>query len=224
MANSLKLRVLVVDGISLTRFALVALTRLHPTCEVCGEAASAPEARQRCVEAKPDLAVVDLAVPRGDGLVLLRELRKLHPPVRLLAVSDRDDLQTVRRALRAGATGYVTRLDELREFQSALESVMRGEIFASHRVSRRLLQDLAPGERPPGIADLDRLSDRELHVFRLVGDKLGPTAVAQQLGVSVKTVETYQRRIKEKLELCSCSELHKRAALWSEKRHKVRIS
>lgn len=217
MAETSKLRVLVVDGVPLTRFALAALTNSHPSLEVCAEAASAPEARQLCAERRPDLALVDLAVPRGDGLVLLRELRKLHPPLRLLVVSERDDVQHVRRALRAGATGYVTRLDECREFLEAFECVIRGEVFASHRVSRGLLKELAPGERLSSIANLDRLSDRELHVFRLVGNRLGPTAVAQHLGVSVKTVETYQRRIKEKLDLCSCSELHKRAALWSAK-------
>ncbi len=210
----MKSRVLVVDGVPLTRFALGTLTNLHSAMVVCAEASTAPEARQKCAEAKPDLVILDLGVPLGDGVSLLRELRKLHPPVLLMAVNENDDALTMRRAFRAGAKGYVTRSDEMREFQEALERTWRGERYASRRVADALLKAMVMGEDGPFSTSLERLSDREFHVFQLIGNKQGPTAIASRLGVSVKTIETYQRRIQEKLRLPGCSELHQRALSW----------
>lgn len=206
-----RLRVLVVDGVPLTRFALVSLIELHPLYEVCAEAVDAPEARRLCAEELPDLVVLDLAVPRGDGVELLREFPKLHPGVRSMVVTDRDDALSVRRAFRAGARAYVTKLDEGGEVMMGLERMLAGELFASARVSHLLLERLAEGSSAGSEREVELLSDRELQVFLLLGRNLGATAISRELGVSVKTVETHQQRMKEKLGLATGAELQRRA-------------
>lgn len=206
-----RLRVLVVDGVPLTRFALVSLIELHPLYEVCAEAADAPQARQLCAEERPDVVVLDLAVPRGDGMELLREFRKLHSGVRSMVVTDREDALSVQRAFRAGVCAYLTKQDEGCEVLMGLERVLAGELYASPRVSHLMLKHLAQGGRGGNEPDVGTLSDRELQVFRLLGRKLGATAISRELGVSVKTVETHQQRMKAKLGLATGAELQRDA-------------
>ncbi len=210
-----KKRVLVVDGIALTRFAMRSILDLHPLVEVVDEAKDAPEARRLCAEIKPDLVVLDLRLPRGDGLDLLRDLRNLHSPVKLLVCSEEEDLTMVRRAFRAGAGGYVSKCDESHEIPRAIEQVLSGRRFASRRVSEGLLDVLAGGMPEKRAREVETLSNRELHIFRLLGRNVGATAIARELGITVKTVETHQLRLKQKLNVRSCDELRKRAEAWA---------
>jgi DNA-binding NarL/FixJ family response regulator len=207
-------RVLIVDGEPLTRFGIAALINLHPLLRVCEEAGDVRAARAACAEEKPDLIVLELALAGGDGLELLRDFARLHPPARTVVVSARDDALSVQRAFRAGARGYVTKQEEATEVLAALEEVFTGGIFASARVANLLVADLAARRAPRALGNLSALSDRELLVFRRIGQKNGATAIARELAVSVKTVETHQGRIKEKLGLPTCAELRRRAERW----------
>ncbi len=209
-----KLRVMIVNGVPLVRFGLAALAGCHPLLEVCAEAGDAREARRICAEEKPDLAVLDLEVPHGDGVELLRDFRKLHEPLRSLVVSEREDALSVQRAFRAGARGFVTAREEPAEVLAALDAVLAGRLYASRRVSLLLLEQMAGGSVAHSVA---ALSDRELQVFRLLGRGLRPTAIARDLGVSVKTVETHQQRMKEKLRAANGAELHRQAEHWVAK-------
>ncbi len=218
MDENRKLRVMVVEGWPLIRLGLVTLSNLHPRLEVCAEAADGPTARRLCAEEKPDLIVLNLAIPRGDGIELLRDFHKLHPPARMLVVSDREDALSLERAFRAGAGGYVSMREEPTEVFAGLERLMAGERFASKRVSHLLLEHLAsgPGRKGPRW-DVATLSDRELQIFRLLGAKLGATAIAQELGISVRTIETHQMRMKEKLHVATGAALHRLAEEWASR-------
>jgi DNA-binding NarL/FixJ family response regulator len=158
--------------------------------------------------------VLDLNLPRGSGLELLREIRTLHPPARALVLSEEENSTLVHRAFRAGAYAYLSKRDEAAELLSAIEAMLAGRRYASSRVSAGLLDSLADGEDEQQSHEVEGLSDRELHVFRLLGRKCGATAVARELGVSVKTIETHQGRIKQKLKLRSCEDLRRRAEQW----------
>jgi DNA-binding NarL/FixJ family response regulator len=205
---------LIVESVALTRFGLISLTNLHPLCVVCAEAGSAPEARASCAAFQPDLAIINLAVSNGDGFELLKELQNLAPRVCLIALSAKGDEFTVSRAFRAGASAFLTHEDHAGEFLAAIESVIGGEVFASRRVERQWLQGLRHGRRPRVQQSIEKLSDRELAVFERMGRGLGATAIARELGVSVKTIETHQGRMKAKFGLSSCGELQRWATDW----------
>ena len=136
-------------------------------------------------------------------------------PARPIVFSEEEDPSMVQRAFRAGARAYLSKRDEAAEVLAAIETVLKGKRYASRRVSGCLLDSLASGFSDEREGEVGMLSNRELHVFRLIGKKLGATAVAQELGVSVKTIETHQVRIKEKLQLRSCQELRRRAMEWT---------
>ncbi len=214
MEHPQKMRALVVDGIPITRFAVGSLIDLHPLVGSFEEARDVPEARQRCAEFKPDLVILDLNLPRGDGLELIRDVQGLRPTAFCLIMSEEEDIGLVHRAFRAGARAYVSKRDEPAELLAAIEAASSGRYYASRSVSQGLLRAIADGPFVDGKNDVETLSNRELHIFRLIGRSLGATAIARELGVSVKTIETHQCRIKEKLGLRSCEELRQRAVAW----------
>lgn len=204
-----KLRVLIAEGTPLTRFAIATLTNMNPRLCVCAQAKDAPEARRLCEEQKPDVVVLDLGLPHGDGSGLIREMRRLHASVRTLVISDREDELTVRRVFSAGALGFFAKGGPELELTMALASVAAGERFVSRRIEQLLVEGLWKNRHPGFDSRINRLSDRELRVFELLGRKLGPTAIARELGVCVKTIETHQKRIKQKLNLDSSVELNR---------------
>ena len=187
-----KTKALVVDGMPLTRFALISLIRLHPQMLVCGEAGTACEARDRCSETHPDVVVLDIEVSHGDGLGLIGELRRLHTPLQLLVVSARDDAQSIQRSFRAGARAYLSKNDEPAELHNALDAVLAGRIFMGTRIAQRILENFAGWTHDRLFNQLSALSDRELCVFQMLGQGKGASSIARELSVSVKTVETHQ--------------------------------
>ncbi|MGB8167711.1 MAG: response regulator transcription factor [Chthoniobacteraceae bacterium] len=212
MSHPRSVGVLVVDGEPLTQAGIVACIRQWKGYRVCGLAKDPPTARQLCAELRPDLIIVDLPLP-ADGFGLVREFARLHRAARVVVISTRSDRETVECALRAGARGYVRRSDELKALRAACAAVLDGKLHVSPEVEQTLLSGLAHPPHPDGTGDEGRLSERERTVFRLIGRGLGATAIARELSVSVKTVETHQRRIREKLDVGSAGELRKRAAL-----------
>jgi DNA-binding NarL/FixJ family response regulator len=171
-------------------------------------------ARELILRHQPDLIVLGLNLRQGDGIELIKSLCKLHSPVRALVLSKQDDSLAMQRAFRAGARGYLLADDETAEILEAFDRVLAGELYASANAARRLVESLTHRTSKRSGPKMGSLSDRELQVFSLFGRGFGATRLAAELHLSVKTIETHQMRIKEKLGLRSAAELCERAVLW----------
>ena len=210
-----KNRVLVVDDHPIVRQGLALLINREPDLTVCGEAEDARMAMQSITTTKPDILVVDISLNGPDGLDLLKDIRTRYPDLPVLILSMHDESIYAERALRAGAQGYIMKQEATEKVLVALRRILSNEIYVSERISNRMLQRYigSPTEgRPSSIADL---TDRELEVFRLIGEGHSTRQIAEQLHISVKTVESYQAHIKEKLSLRSARELVQHAIQWS---------
>lgn len=203
-------RVLIVDDHAIVRFGLVQILADDPRFTVCGEAASALEARRQIERSRPDLAIVDLMLGGRDDLGLLRELHDLCPAVRIVVYSAQPELIYAPRAFQAGACSYLMKDAGVEAVPEALAALLRGERWASGAVQRAMFQDAAGGRPPAGA--LAALSDRELQVLRLLGSGLGTAEIAAQLSLSMKTVGTYRERLKTKLGADNALQLERRAA------------
>jgi DNA-binding NarL/FixJ family response regulator len=181
---------------------------------VCGETDDAPTAREMFVKHQPRVVAVGLTLRRGGGIELLKDFRRLDNTVRLLVVSAREDPLSIQRAFRAGTHGYLTLDDDSSEVLKALDRISEDHLYASPSVMRSLLKSLATNEIEPARSEVKALSDRELQVFSLIGRGFGASRLATELHLSVKTVETYQAHIKQKLGLHSAAELSEKATHW----------
>jgi DNA-binding NarL/FixJ family response regulator len=210
-----KSKVLVVDDHPIVRQGLALLINRETDLTVCGEAEDARMAMQAITATKPDILVVDISLNGPDGLDLLKDIRMRHPELPVLILSMHDESIYAERALRAGAQGYIMKQEATEKVLVALRRILSNEIYVSERIANRMLQRYigSPGEgRPSSVSDL---TDRELEVFRLIGEGNSTRQIAEQLHISVKTVESYQAHIKEKLSLRSARELVQHAIQWS---------
>lgn len=181
--------------------------------EVCGEAASAPEALQEIPEADPDIVLVDLSLDEGNGLELIKDLQNRWPELPLLVMSMHDASLYALRCIRAGARGYLMKQRASGALVDAVRQVLDGRIFLCDQMKDRVMCTLGEqGELSQ--TPLDPLSDRELQVFELLGAGLEATEIAEQLNLSRKTVYSYESRIKEKLGAESTAKLRQRAVIW----------
>jgi DNA-binding NarL/FixJ family response regulator len=210
-----KKRVFVVDDHPIVRQGLALLVNREPDLMVCGEAEDAQAAMQAVNAAKPDILVLDISLNGPDGLDLLKNIRTRHPELPVLVLSMHDESIYAERALRAGAQGYIMKQEATDKVLVALRRILGREIYVSERIANRMLQHYigspAAG-KPSSIADL---TDRELEVFRLIGEGHSTRQIAEELHISVKTVESYQAHIKEKLSLRSARELVQHAIQWA---------
>ena len=211
-----KYQVLVVDENPLTRFAILSIVNLHPLLHVCEEAADARSARAAHVAERPHLVVLDIQLPHGDGIELVREFALSQPRSHTLVMSELTDSEIVRRAFRAGAQAYLSKKDEAAQLLCALIAVVSGNTYMSKIVSAALQADVRRTAPSRTLQLIGTLSDRELHIFRRIGKSQGASAIAKELSVSIKTIETHVGRIKEKLRLNSSEELHRAAERWWE--------
>lgn len=214
-------RVLVVDDHPLVRAGLSHLLSGEPDLEVCAEASGFDEALSVLAIAledaagPPDLALVDVILPDGCGLDLVRELVDLSPALPILVVSVHDELLFAERALRAGARGFVNKQEAAGELLAAIREILSGGTWVSASIRERWERrggDPAGPILPPSELDL---SDRELQVFALIGRGAPARQIAERLDLSVKTVESYREKIKLKLGLDNGNELMRRAVAWS---------
>lgn len=220
MVTPKNVRVMVVISEPVTRYGLVSLINSQSELQVCSEAGEAPVARELFLKTQPDVVLVELELRRGDGLDLIKDFRKLNPGPRPLVITTDSDPDTVQRAFRAGASGYVVRDEETHEIVEAIRRVAAGELFASKLVSRTLLNRLATGTfNTQAGKDGGLLSARELQVMKLIGRNYGPQRVAHELGLSVKTIESHRQRIKVKLNLNTAAELNEYAGDWVREEH-----
>jgi len=209
-----KMKVLIIHHAPLIRSGLTGLIDANDRFAVCAQTDDAPTAREMFVKHQPQLVALGLTLRRGNGIELIKDFRRLNRAARLLVVSGREDPLSIQRAFRAGTHGYLALEDNSSEVLEALNRISDGHLYASASVSRRLLESLASNEIEPARSEMRPLSDRELQVFSLIGRGFGASRLATELHLSVKTVETYQAHIKEKLGLHSAAELSEKAARW----------
>jgi DNA-binding NarL/FixJ family response regulator len=206
-------RIVLVDDHPMVRERLAEVINREPDLSVCGEAEDRGGALEVIEREKPRLAIVDLTLKRSNGLDLIKDLRVMHPDLLILVLSMQDENLYAERVIRAGAHGYITKQEATRKILDAIRLVMAGKVFLSEEISAEILSRML-GKSRGAMRSLDVLSDRELQVFGLVGEGFGTRQIAEQLGLDVKTVETYRTRIKEKLELKDASELLRQAIAW----------
>jgi DNA-binding NarL/FixJ family response regulator len=164
----------------------------------------------------PDLAVIDLSLAKGTGLELIRSLRESSPALRLLVLSMHDEALFAERVLRAGARGYLMKRQAITGLIGAIREVLSGHIYVSGDVAQAVLERLGH-EGAAADSPLAELTDRELEVFDLIGRGLSTAAIAEQMSVSIKTIETYRSNIKTKLNLKHATDLIRFAATWVER-------
>lgn len=200
-------RVFLVEDHTVVREGLASIIEDEPDLQVCGEASTLADAAARIAEAAPDLVLLDLSLPDGSGLELIRSLASRVPPIPVLVLSMHDEKVHGPRALLAGARGYIMKHEATERVLEGVRAVLRGQRFVSSDVARRVDgMDGGPVRSP-----VHRLSDREFQVYQLIGQGLGPGEIARRLGLSVKTVETHREHIKAKLGLANGRELMRHA-------------
>lgn len=205
--------VLVVDDHEIVRLGLREVISHEPDMRVCGEAGETTEAMALAEQTRPDVVIIDLSLKNSNGMELIKDLSARMPETAILVLSMHDESFYAERALRAGARGYVMKEQGTDNIIEAIRKVMAGQIYLSPRMSGFMLEKVA-GRGPQHRTPESALSDRELQVFEFIGHGLGPTDVAQRLGLSVKTVETYRSHIKDKLGLKDAAALRQRAIDW----------
>lgn len=201
------IRVFLVDDHPIVRHGLAQLLAAEPGLEICGQADDAASALDALPAAAPDVVTVDVSLGSSSGLDLIREIKQRLPRAAVLVVSMHDEQLYAERSLRAGASGYVMKQEPTDVIVRAIRTVAGGGMFVTDDVSLRLLRLWAAGGAPRDGSPLDALSNRELHVLELIGQGLGTRAIAERLHISIKTVESYRARLKEKMNLRSGMEL-----------------
>jgi DNA-binding NarL/FixJ family response regulator len=208
--------ILIVDDHPLVRRGLIALIESEPGLAVVAEASSCRTALEAIDRVRPDLVIVDLALGTEDGLELIKKLglRRVEAPV--LVLSMYDESLYAERCLKAGAKGYITkgRLDEA--LLEAVRSLLRGETYLSDELQRHLVGKYVTGQKLASETGPGALTDRQLQVFRLIGEGLSTRDIAERLSLSIKTIESHREHIKNKLGTRSSTELIRQAIQWVE--------
>ncbi len=212
----MKKRILIVDDHPLMRKGLALTLEAEADLEVCGQAASAEEALSMLDTVQPDLAIVDISLPGMSGLELIKHLHTWKPDLPVLVISRHDEALYAERAIRAGARGYVMKIEAVDVIVKAVRRVLAGGLYVSEEISERLLLSMTGHRRTEARTPVELLSDRELEVFELTGRGLTTREIAERLHLSVKTIESYRARIKTKLGLRSAAELMQHAVQWVE--------
>ncbi len=207
-------RILIVDDHPLFRQGLRELIDREPGWSVCGEAADAAEATRLVGETKPGMVIVDISLAGTNGIDLIKSLSANDAELPLLVVSMHDESLYAERAIRAGAMGYVMKHEPPKTFKTAIHRVLGGEMYLSEKMATSLLAKLMRGGGEPEETPVSRLSDRELEVFRLLGQGKGTKQIAQELNLTIATINSFRARIKEKLGLKSSTELLLNAIHW----------
>ncbi|MBV9008024.1 MAG: response regulator transcription factor [Verrucomicrobia bacterium] len=210
-----KLKVLLVDDHAVVRGGLAQLIKSEPDLTICGEAASAEEAVEVLVKAKPDLAIVDITLGGVNGIELTKNLKAIQPRLHVLVLSMHDETHYAERALRAGARGYVMKREAGDQIVKAIRTVAAGEVYVSERVHKTILHQYLHGGTAKENSPIGRLSDRELEVLNLLGQGLSSKDIAERLHLSPKTVDSHRTHLKEKLKLAGAPELIRFAFEWA---------
>ena len=217
-----KHRVVIIDDHALIRQGLSQLINSRSHLSVIGEADSAGAGIELVRKSKPDLVILDLSLAKADGLEVVKQIKSELPKLPILVISMHEESVYAERVLRAGARGYVMKKEPSERVFLAIESLLRGEIFVSERIKQDMLQFSATGKRlsTDGGDPLGHLTDREMQVFRLLGDGISTREIAERLHLSVKTIESYRENLKVKLNVPTGAALIQRAIQWARSQTK----
>jgi len=210
-----KAQILVVEDHPLVSAGLMELIRSQPDLTCSGTVDNTALAKQLVKQCQPDLMLLDLRLKSGDALDLIKSMRVEHPEVKVLVLSQYDELIFAERALRAGASGYIMKENATDEVLRAVRKVLAGELYFSEKVAAALMQRTLREKPTASGRELERLSDRELQVFQLLGASYSSREIAEQFHLSRKTVETHCEKIKHKLSLHNAAELKQFARKWA---------
>jgi len=209
-----KAKILLVDDHPLVREWLATLVNQQSDLQVCGETDSAPKALQLIGVVNPDIAIVDISMEGGSGLELIKNIKASHPNVMMIVLSMHDESLYAERALRAGARGYIMKREATKGVLPAIRCVLGGKLYLSDKMATQLAEKFVEGRPGATGSVVEKLSDRELEVFQLLGRGYSTRRIAEELHVSVKTVQAFCARIKDKLGLVSATELLLEAVRW----------
>ncbi len=211
-----RIKILIVDDHPILRKGLAMVINQEQDLVVAGEAEDAQTALKMIDSVKPDLAIVDLSLPGIDGIDLIKTMKLKYKDLPSLVVSMHDESIYAERALRAGARGYIMKQEAVEKVLVAIRRVVKGEIFVSDKITTKMLETLILSDDKKVSSPVDLLSNRELTVFRLIGQGFKTSQIASELHLSVKTVESYRSHIKEKLKLDTGTDLMKYAIQWMQ--------
>ena len=209
-----KSRIFIVDDHTMFREGLRQLIESDLEFKVCGDAPEAAEGMNGIRETKPDLVIVDISLAGTSGIDLIKAIKKEHEDLPVLVVSMHDEALYAERALWAGAMGYVMKQQPAKEVKVAIRKVLRGEMHLSEKMASSVIAKFMRRTDNVPPSPLERLSDRELEVFRMLGQGKGVRQIAAELNLSIPTINSFRNRIKEKLKLKSSNEVMLHAIHW----------
>jgi DNA-binding NarL/FixJ family response regulator len=209
-----KTKVFLVDDHPLVREWLTQLIQRENDLVVCGEAEDTQEALAKIDETKPDIVIADITLKTTHGLELVKDLQSRMPALPVLVLSMHDESLYAERVLRAGARGYITKQEATKRILLAIRQVLGGQIYISEKMASRMVHKMVLGRAEQQKSPIERLTDRELEVFQLIGRGQGTRRIAEELHLGIKTVESYRARIKEKLKLEDGTQLLQHAIQW----------
>ncbi len=222
VANKNRRKVLIVDDHPIVIEGLTDLINKEEDIVVCGWAKDIHQTIKAIKKLKPDVVTVDISLENVSGLDLMKDIKAHFPDLPMLALSMHEESLYAQRAIRAGAKGYITKKEATKNVITAIRKVLEGRLYLNEAMKEKLLYSLIGNdESDAGTSPIDRLTDRELEVFRLIGQGKGTRQIAEQLCLSAKTIETYRSRIKKKLNLSSGSELLRCAFQWVSRQDKT---
>ena len=214
-----KNRVFIVDDHPLVREGLANLINAQNDLMVCGEAEDSGRAIAGILKTRPHVALIDISLKNESGLELLKHLRSQFSEIALIVLSMHDETLYAERALRAGARGYVMKREASKSVLASIRRVLEGGVYVSERVANRLAIKAAAPRKTADRSPVERLSDRELEIFRLLGQGRSTSQIASDLNLSLKTVQAYCARAKEKFGVTSLVDLLRAAIRWEDASH-----
>jgi DNA-binding NarL/FixJ family response regulator len=211
-----KSRIFIVDDHPLVREGLTNLINGQDDLIICGEAKDSAQALDGIMKARPDVALIDISLENESGLELVKQLRSQCPNVALIVLSMHDETLYAERVLRAGARGYVMKHETSKSVLASIRRVLEGGVYVSERIVNRMVRRVSSARGPVASSPVERLSDRELEIFRLLGQGRSTSQIAEDLNLSLKTVQAYCARAKEKFGVTSLTELLRAAIRWDD--------
>jgi DNA-binding NarL/FixJ family response regulator len=213
-AGGSKNRVFIVDDHTMFREGLRQLIERDPDLTVCGDAPDSAEALQAIRASKPDVVIVDISLAGASGIDLIKDIKTEYEDLPVLVVSMHDESLYAERALRAGAMGYVMKHEPAKTVKAAIRKVLGGDMYLSEKMSSSVINRFMRGQSEQPKSAIEMLSDRELEVFRMLGQGKAVRLIAEELSVTIPTVNSFRNRIKEKLGLKTSTEVMLHAIQW----------